>query len=483
MIASMKKLFGTDGMRGEAGRFPLDAATVRTTGRSLARHLNKRLGRAPRVVTGRDTRESGAWIEGAFTAGAREAGAVVESAGVITTPGVAYLARTLPADAGIVISASHNPFEDNGIKIFAPTGRKLDDATERLIEADIYAEWEGSTQFEEETAEAEKVYESVAGNIGAGVAANVDENIGVEDERRASELRARYLKYLVEAVAAGLSLEGLRVVVDCANGAASQLAPALLARLGASVVAVNDSPDGRNINRDCGSLHIETLCSRVVEEGASLGVAYDGDADRALFVDAHGRLVDGDATLWVLAKRMQARGELADDCVVATVMSNLGLELALRTRGIKLLRTDVGDKYVLEELLRTGASLGGEQSGHIIFPSVSLTGDGMITTINLLRAVREAERPLDELTEGFTRLPQVLTNVRVREKRPFEDVGEIARGVRDVQSRLGDAGRLLLRYSGTEPLARVMIEGERQEEIELLAEELAAVIRRNLGAG
>jgi phosphoglucosamine mutase len=459
MIASMKKLFGTDGMRGEAGRFPLDAATVRTAGRSLARHLTERLERAPRIVTGRDTRESGEWIESAFAAGAREAGAHIESAGVITTPGVAYLARTIPADAGVVISASHNPFEDNGIKIFAPTGRKLDDATERLIEADIYAEQ------------------------GVGDAAKIDESVAEKDERRALELRARYLKYLVEEVAAGLSLEGLRIVVDCANGAASQLAPKLFTKLGADVVAVNNSPDGRNINRDCGSLHIETLCSQVVEEGASLGVAFDGDADRALFVDARGRLVDGDATLWVLAKQMQECGELAGECVVATVMSNLGLELALRTREIKLLRTDVGDKYVLEELLRSGAALGGEQSGHIIFPRLSLAGDGMITTVNLLRALSAAQRPLDALVEGFTRLPQVLTNVRVREKRPFADVDEIARGVRAVESRLGEGGRLLLRYSGTEPLARVMIEGERQDEIERLAEELAAVIRSNLGAG
>ena len=456
----MKKLFGTDGMRGEAGRFPLDAVTVRAAGRSLAAHLSEKSGGASRILTGRDTRESGAWIESAFSEGAREAGATVQSAGVITTPGVAYLARTLPADAGVVISASHNPFEDNGIKIFAPTGRKLDDATERLIEADIYA-----------------------GRVDASVAAKVDEDVAVEDERRAAELRAQYLDYLVEEVAAGLELEGLKIVVDCANGAASQLAPALLTRLGAHLVTVNNSPDGRNINRDCGSLHLDAVQRLVVEEGAQLGVAYDGDADRALFVDARGGLVDGDATLWILAKHMQERGRLAGECVVATVMSNLGLELALRARDIKLIRTDVGDKYVLEELLRTGASLGGEQSGHIIFPRMSLAGDGMITTVNLLRAVRESGRALDELTGGFERLPQVLTNVRVREKLPFEEIGEIASAVRDVEGSLGERGRLLLRYSGTEALARVMIEGERQDEIEELAEGLANVIRQSLGAG
>jgi phosphoglucosamine mutase len=466
----MKRLFGTDGMRGEAGRFPLDAATVRSAGRSLARHLAERLGRAPRVVTGRDTRMSGGWIELAFLEGALEGGAAeAVSAGVITTPGVAYLARTLPTDAGVVISASHNPFHDNGIKIFAPTGRKLDDATERLIESDIYAEFEKG--------------------IGAASAA-VDES-GAEGNRSgaeeagetAAELRALYLEYLCEEVAAGLNLEGLGIVLDCANGAASELAPALLKRLGARVVATADAPDGRNNNLECGSLHTDGLRARVVEEGAHLGVAYDGDADRALFVDARGQMVDGDATLWVLARHMQEHGELAGERVVATVMSNLGLELALRSRGIELLRTDVGDKYVLEELLRTESALGGEQSGHIIFPRLSLAGDGMLTTLNLLRAVVESGRALAELTEGFRHFPQVLVNVRVREKVPFEEVEEVVRAAREVRERLGEGGRLLLRYSGTEPLARVMIEGQSQSEIDALAEGLAEVIRRSLGEG
>ena len=463
----MKRLFGTDGMRGEAGRFPLDAATVRAAGRSLARHLAERLGRAPRVLTGRDTRESGAWIERAFLEGALAGGAEsAESAGVITTPGVAYLARTLPADAGVVISASHNPYHDNGIKIFAPTGRKLDDATERLIEADIYAEFEGGAE---------------AGSDAGAAAGN--QRRAEQEGLRAAELRAIYLDYLSGEAAAGLNVEGLTVVVDCANGAASRLAPALLSLLGARVVLTFDAPDGRNINLDCGSLHTDVLRARVVEEGAHLGVAYDGDADRALFVDARGQLVDGDATLWVLAKRMQERGELAGDRVVATVMSNLGLELALRTRGVELLRTDVGDKYVLEELLRTGSALGGEQSGHIIFPRLSLAGDGILTTVNLLRAVVEAGRPLGELTEGFRRYPQVLVNVRVREKLPFEEVEEVARASREVRERLGEGGRLLLRYSGTEPLARVMIEGQSQAEIDGLAQGLAEVIRLSLGEG
>ena len=457
----MKRLFGTDGMRGEAGRFPLDAATVRVTGRSLARRLAARSGNhAPRIVTGRDTRESSVWIERALVMGAHEAGAQCESAGVITTPGVAYLTRILPADAGVVISASHNPYQDNGIKIFSPSGRKLDDATERLIETDIAA--------------------------GTGDRATADQKqlVGPADEtepEKAAALEARYLDFLAEEIAAKLSLEGLRIVVDCAHGAASRLAPALFARLGAQLIAINNSPDGRNINRNCGSLHVEGMRQRVVEQHADLGVAFDGDADRALFVDRRGQSVDGDATMWVMAQYLEERGRLNDHLVVATVMSNIGLEIALRSRGMRLLRTDVGDKYVLDELLRTGASLGGEQSGHIIFPRLSLAGDGMITTLSLLRAMQEKRAKLDELTGGLTRYPQVLVNVRVREKRPFEEVGEIARLVDEVVAQLGDRGRLLLRYSGTEPLARVMIEGERQDEIERYAGRLASVIRESLG--
>ncbi|MFN2598712.1 MAG: phosphoglucosamine mutase [Pyrinomonadaceae bacterium] len=459
----MEKLFGTDGMRGAAGEFPLDAATVRAAGRSLAQRLTAQTGRAPRVVTGRDTRESGAWIEAAFTEGAREGGARCESAGVITTPGVAFLARTMPADAGVVVSASHNPYEDNGIKIFAPTGRKLDDATERLIEADIY-----------ETRDA-----------GDGTGVNDQDQSGATAQGGSviTALGARYLEHLAGEIGRGLDLSGLRLVVDCANGAASRFAPELFTRLGARVVCTGDAPDGRNINRDAGSLFVERLGGKVLAERADLGVAFDGDADRSLFVDARGSVADGDATLWVLANYFDARGELAPRSVVATVMSNLGLEVALRARGIELVRTSVGDKYVLEELLRTGGTVGGEQSGHVIFPRVSLAGDGMMTTLFLLRAMQDSQQPLARLTEGFTRYPQTLKNVRVREKRPFEDVPEIAARAREIEARLAGEGRLLLRYSGTEPLARVMIEGRDQAEIDSLAADFASVIRRALGAG
>jgi len=452
---TIRKLFGTDGVRGEAGLFPLDANTVSIIGASLATRLGQRTGRAPLIVVGRDTRESGKWLEDALIEGATEAGAECKSAGVITTPGVAFLARALDANAGVVLSASHNPYQDNGVKIFAPSGRKLDDETERLIEADIFRE-----QLPRKRSQP---HESSSRSL---------------DQSR--ELQTRYLDFLEHEIGTGLDLKEQTIVIDTANGAASGLAPQLFAHLGAHVITINDQPDGRNINLNSGSLHIEGLQQRVVLTGATLGVAFDGDADRALFVDAAGRFVDGDATLWVLANYLHSRGDLNHEVVVATVMSNIGLEIALRSRGLRLVRTDVGDKYVLEELLRTGASLGGEQSGHIIFPRVSLAGDGMITTLALLRAMEDEKKPLHLLTEGFQRLPQILVNVKVREKRPFEAIDQIQNLAGRTQSLLGDKGRLLLRYSGTEPLARIMIEGESQTEIEQYAKDLATVIRESL---
>jgi len=455
----MKRLFGTDGMRGEAGRFPLDAATIEIVGASLATHLKEKLGRAPLIVTGRDTRESGEWLEQALVAGASRAGAELKTAGVITTPGVAFLARTLPADAGVVISASHNAYRDNGIKIFAPSGRKLDDATERLIESDVFSRRESP-------------------------AANADNQSFTTLQARTIEgndLRARYLEFLASEIGRGMSLEGLRLVLDCANGASSDIAPELFRRLGATVTVINNTPDGRNINLGCGSLHTEALQDEVIKQNADLGVAFDGDADRALFVDVKGRLINGDASLWVLANYLKARHQLNRDTVVATVMSNIGLELAFQSQGIRLIRTDVGDKYVLEELLRLGASLGGEQSGHIIFPSLSLAGDGLITTLCMLRTMTEAGEALHELTDGFQTFPQILVNVEVKVKPPFSEVPSIQNTARKIEAVLGSRGRLLLRYSGTESLARVMIEGKSQDEIEKHAKELASVIQKELG--
>lgn len=449
----MKALFGTDGIRGEAGKFPLDSETVKKIGESLADHLIQS-GKGAVIVVGRDTRESGVWLEQALIEGATNAGAECHSAGVITTPGVAYLTGELKANAGVVISASHNPYHDNGIKIFSASGQKIADEVERLIEADIFAGTEPPVSTE---------------------------NAPKAATHESDQLQSRYLDFLSSRIGNGLSLDGLKMVVDCANGASYRLAPALFERLGANVVAINREPDGRNINLNSGSLHIEGLQKKVVTEGADLGVAFDGDADRSLFVDHEGKFVDGDATLWVLAGYLQAKNELKDNTVVATVMSNIGLEIALRGCGIKLVRTDVGDKYVLETLLRLKASLGGEQSGHVILPSLSLAGDGMITTLLLLRTLTDSKSSLAEMTRGLERYPQTLVNVRVKQKPPFVDLPAVSAVANEVEQRLGQNGRLLLRYSGTEPLARVMIEGQNQADIEAYAQKIADALQQELG--
>jgi phosphoglucosamine mutase len=449
----MKKLFGTDGMRGLAGEFPLDEKTIETVGRSLARQFREKLGRTPRFITGRDTRESGAWIEKAFHAGAIAEGALCESAEIITTPGVAFLTKKFDFDAGIVISASHNPFHDNGIKIFSPSGKKIDGETEREIEKDIFDD----SRFQIPNSKFEEV-----------------------DSSKSNEYQTAYLEYLAEEFK-DLRLENFKMVVDCANGAASQLAPRLFEKFGAEVVVINCAPDGKNINQDCGSLHLDKLQAKVLEEKADFGVAFDGDADRSLFVDEQGNLVDGDAVLWIMAQLLTDHGQLTNQTIVATVMSNIGLEIALSARNIKLLRAAVGDKYVLEELLKTNSAVGGEQSGHIIFPRKSLVGDGMMTTCFLLESLYEKGKSLSEMTRGFTRYPQILVNVKVREKLPFEEVFEIAEASKTVETELDGKGRLLLRYSGTENLARVMIEGENQTQIESQAHRLADVIKTSLG--
>ena len=449
---NMEKLFGTDGIRGRAGEFPLDEKTVRVIGASLARQFREWLGRDPRFITGRDTRESGEWIENAFHAGAHAEKAICESSAVITTPGVAYLTKAFDFDAGIVISASHNPYQDNGIKIFSPSGKKIGEETERQIESDIKA----------------RLFDTFRPGTTA------------VESKQADEFRCAYLDHL-KSIASEFSSSGVKIVVDCGNGASSALAPGLFADLGADVVAIHDKPDGRNINEKCGSTHLDDLKSKVVSEKADLGVAFDGDADRALFVDENGDIIDGDATLWIMAQYLKSHGKLANSTVVATVMSNIGLELALKSKGIGLLRVNVGDKYVLEELLKTGTEIGGEQSGHIIFPEVSLVGDGMMTALLLLRAITEKEVSLSEAAAGFVRYPQILKNVKVHEKRPFDDVPEIAAAAKQVERELDGGGRLLLRYSGTENLARVMIEGKDQVMIESLAGRLAAVIEKALG--
>jgi phosphoglucosamine mutase len=446
----MGEFFGTDGIRGVAGQFPLDAPTIERIGYSLAMELRARLDRSPLIIIGRDTRESGEWIEAAIARGLRTAQAEARSAGIITTPGVAYLTRALKGDAGVVISASHNPYQDNGIKVFAPSGQKLDDATEQAIERDLKADPASFPPMVKATLEAEM------------------------------ELKERYFDFLRDEIGAGLDLKHLEIVIDCANGASYEIAPVLFASLGAFTTAINIDPDGRNINLDCGSLHPERLQQRVVETKSQLGIAFDGDADRVLLVDERGQLVDGDQVLFIMAEYFAARHKLAGRRVVATVMSNLGLELALRQRDIKLHRAQVGDKYVLEELLSGGGSLGGEQSGHIIFPEISLAGDGMITALEVLRAMAESGKSLSQLTQGFTRYPQVIINVRVARKPPLESVAPIKAAAAALEEELAGKGRLLLRYSGTENLARVMIEGQDEATIRRQAEGLAQIIKDNL---
>ena len=456
----MKKLFGTDGIRGVAGRFPLDERTVAIVGRSLVLNLVRELGRAPRIIIGRDTRESGPQIESALARGAMAGGATVRSAGVITTPGVAYITRAAPFDAGVVISASHNPYQDNGIKVFSPSGKKLVDEMERRIEADVAAADDENAASSQKAGELEWLH---------------------DQEMRERAYQESYINYLATDVSRGLRLEGLRLGVDCANGAASAIAPVLFDRLGAKVEVISAQPDGRNINEACGSLHQEALQRAVVDRGLDLGIAFDGDADRALFVDAEGNLVDGDATLLILAYYLKQRDELPGNVVVATVMSNIGLEIALRERGIELVRAQVGDRFVLEELLARDAKLGGEQSGHIIFPAISLAGDGIITAIELLRAVREAGTALGQLAARMIRYPQLLVNIRVRSKPPLETLPEVKAESERLERDLQGRGRLLVRYSGTENLARVMIEGEDATTVREQANRLADLIRKAIG--
>ena len=444
------KLFGTDGVRGRAGAPPLDTRTVRRIGMALVKALPRSEG-SPRLLVGRDTRESGAQIERDLAVGAEAAGAVVVSAGVIPTPAVAHLTRSQGFSAGLVISASHNPFQDNGIKVFSGGGEKFTEALEAEVET-ICAD----ASWQEPGGDAPEV-------------TTIDE-------------AGAYLAHARRALDGQSPAHARRIAVDCANGATYRVAPALLRSLGFEVAAMGCEPDGRNINLDCGSTHPERLAQLVVREGCALGVAFDGDGDRAILVDASGRVVDGDAVLLMCAKRMQAAGRLRGGAVVATVMSNIGLELALRDLGIRLVRCPVGDKYVMEELLRDNLSLGGEQSGHVIFPDFLYTGDGIVTALNVLRVMAETGRALADLAGDLKTYPQVLVNLAVREKRDWMTIPAAAQAVADVEAKLAGRGRLLVRYSGTEPLLRVMIEGERQEDIVAWAEQIVATVRLEIGA-
>jgi len=459
----MKKLFGTDGIRGIAGQSPLDPATIHAVGLALAHHL----GNSPRVLIGQDTRESSDWIAATLTAGLTAGGATVESAGVITTPAVAFLARAHSFAAGIVISASHNPWQDNGIKLFGPDGYKLPDATEIAIEAEIFRHLDLSSRSEEEG----------SASASAPPTDNVPPSVNEAD-------RAEYIRFLLDAVP-GLSLDGRRIVVDCANGAASAIAPQLFAELnahgGGEVILTHSSPDGRNINEKCGALHPEIVAKEVVAQKASMGITFDGDADRALFADENGKVVNGDAVLLLAARDLATRDLLTNATVVATTMSNMGLEAALKRSQIKMLRAPVGDKYVLEQMLATGAALGGEQSGHIIFSGRSTTGDGILTALLLLDIVHRSGQTLAQLTADLKTFPQVIVNVHVREKLPLADIPSVAAAIAAAESELADSGRVVIRYSGTETLARVMIEAESEPLMRHHANAIADAIRTELG--
>ena len=444
----MRKLFGTDGIRGVAGEYPLDKKTVFAVGQALGHHLPA----GPRrIVIGQDTRESSDWIVQTLSAGLRASQTEVESAGVITTPGIAYLAHTNKFSAGVVISASHNPWQDNGIKVFGPDGYKLADATELEIEQEIFSRLAGETPS--------------ATDLSA-LAADI-------------QLHQAYVQWLARPIAGA---GRIKVVVDCANGAASAIAPEVFKLCGINAEFTHNSPDGRNINENCGALHPEVVAREVVARKADLGICFDGDADRALFADHQGEVVNGDAVMLLLARQLKQRGELASDTVVATTMSNMGLEVALKALGIKMLRAPVGDKYVLDEMKKSGAVIGGEQSGHIILSREATTGDGLLTALRVLEIVAGSGKSLAELVAGMKVFPQVIKNVRVREKQPLSLIPAIWASIQEAERDLNGSGRVVVRYSGTETLARVMIEAESKEKMEKHANAIAQAIQAALGS-
>ncbi|MBS1806475.1 MAG: phosphoglucosamine mutase [Acidobacteria bacterium] len=454
--AGTRKLFGTDGIRGIAGDPPLDAKTVYATGLALGHSMRNKSER--KVLLGRDTRDSSPWIAATIAAALREAGVCVQSAGVVPTPAVAFLVRTHGFDAGVVISASHNPWRDNGIKLFGPDGFKLPDATELAIEDEIVRHAESA------------------------IVPKLESLPALQDN---SALKTDYIQFLLHCVP-DLTLKGLRIVADCANGAAALVAPELFAQLGAhnpdECTVLNISPDGKNINDGCGALHPEWVAAEVKKRGASIGVTFDGDADRCMLAGAHGNVINGDAILLLASRDLKARGMLSGDVVVATTMSNMGLEAALKQSGIRMLRAPVGDRYVLEEMQQNNAALGGEQSGHILFPHLATTGDGLLTALVVLDLVARSGKSIDELIADLKVFPQIIVNVKVREKKPLENIPSVAERIRDAEQDLSDSGRVVIRYSGTEALARVMIEAESEEAMRRHASAIADAIRAELGA-
>ena len=451
-MTNARTLFGTDGIRAVAGVYPLDATTIYAVGLALG-HSLRVSSAAPKVILGRDTRESGPWIAATLAAGLRATGANVESAGVVPTPAVAFLARTHGFSAGVVISASHNPWQDNGIKLFGADGFKLADAVELAMEEEILHH---------------------AAQIAAPDPAALP---AVEDN---AAFQSDYIQFLIDCVP-GLSLAGLRIVADCANGAAAAVAPELFKRLGGDVTLLNIAPDGRNINAECGALHPKFVAAEVAARAADLGLTFDGDADRCMLSGAQNNVINGDAILLVMARDLKARGLLTGDLVVATTMSNMGLEAALKRSGIRMLRAPVGDRYVLEEMQRNNAALGGEQSGHILLPHLATTCDGLLTALVVLDLIARSKKSIDELTADLKVFPQVIVNVKVRERKPLESIPAVAAAIRAAEVALKDTGRVVIRYSGTEPLARVMIEAESEDAMRLHANAIANAIREKIG--
>jgi phosphoglucosamine mutase len=459
-MQAARQLFGTDGIRGVAGEYPLNPATVFAIGRALGARL-KRSDANARVVFGQDTRESSAWISETLARGLMESGVAFASAGVLTTPGVAYLARTHGFAAGIVVSASHNPWRDNGIKLFGPDGMKLADAIEHEIETEIFSH-----------------LAELAGSHGEPTKDSHDVLPGE------AKLRDDYVRWLSGNVNTA-GLRGMRVLVDCANGAATSVAPELFRLCGIEGEYLNVAPDGRNINDGCGALHPEHVAKQVAAANGhyALGITFDGDADRALFSDANGRVVNGDAVMLVAARDMKKHGRLKGDTVVATTMSNMGLEKALRGEGVRMLRANVGDKYVLEQMLKTRATLGGEQSGHILFmDGESTTGDGLLTALRVLDIIARSGKQLHELVADLKDFPQIMRNVIVREKLPMEQLPEVMTAIHAAEAELDGNGRVVVRYSGTEKLARVMVEAESESLMKKHAEAIAGALQKEIGA-
>ncbi len=459
-----RKLFGTDGIRAVAGETPLDPVTIFAVGLALGHSVKAaadgRASAGPAVVVGRDTRESSIWIGQTLAAGLRAAGATIESAGVVPTPAVAFLARKHGFQAGVVISASHNPWRDNGIKLFGSDGFKLPDAVELAMEEEIlhYASLEATR----------------AQALDPGNKEGLGDNAAFADE---------YIQFLLACVP-DLKLNALKIVADCANGAAAAIAPELFRRLSSSdgsVTLLHTSPDGRNINDGCGALHPAHVAKEVKARQADLGLSFDGDADRCMMAGSHGNVLNGDAILLAAARDLKSRGLLTGDLVVATTMSNMGLEAALKRSGIRMLRASVGDRYVLEQMQKHNAALGGEQSGHILFPHLATTGDGLLTALVVLDLIARTGSSIDALTADLKVFPQVIVNVKVREKRPLESIPAVAASIRAAEQELEDTGRVVIRYSGTEPLARVMIEAESEEAMRRHADAIANAIRSELG--